>query len=159
MHFLTAPFSRMEGAGVPVEMLLAIVVIAIFVHLVVRMGRKAADGAAEARSAPAPGHRDEGWYWARAERFAMDGAFGPAMLAAFHAAMLRRARVREIPLRASLTPREWLDRLDLPADRAERVRALVARLYRIAFAAEGITAGEYQAWVAELRGVTDAAAA
>lgn len=156
LHFFTAPFNRMEGVGVPVKLLLAVGVIAVFVHLMVRMGRQAAASVEDTRAAPARGARDEGWYWARAERFAMDGAFGPAMLAAFHAAMLRVARIREVPLRASVTPREWLDRLELPPDRVERFRPLVGRLYRTAFAAEGITPGEYRAWVTELRGATDA---
>lgn len=156
LHFFTAPLDRLQGVGIPVDLFLAVGVIAVFVHLMVRMGRKAAASVEDTRTAPIRGARDERWYWARAEGFAMDGAFGPAMLAAFHAAMLRVARTRAIPLRASVTPREWIERLDLPADRVARIRPLVARLYRTAFAAEGISPGEYRAWVTELRGATDA---
>lgn len=156
MHFLTAPFDRMEGAGLPVRMILAAGVVVIFVHLVMRMGRKAAASVEDTQHLPAAGPRDEGWYWARADRFAMDGAYGPAMLAAFHATILRLARLRAIPLRASATPREWLDRLELPAERRERLRPVVTRLYQTAFAAEPISATDYHTWVRELRGIADA---
>lgn len=156
IHFFTDPLQRIEGSGFPLELLLAVAVVVIFVHLAVRMGRKAAASAEDDQGAPTVAARDEGWYWARADRFAMDGRFGPAMLAAFHAAMLHRTRLRAIPIRAGMTPREWLDRLELPAERRESLRQLVVRLYRTAFAAEPISAIDYQQWVRELRGATDA---
>lgn len=158
-QWLLKPFERAEGAGVPVKALLAFVVLVLLVHLAVRLTRQAVTAATESTPSRGGRPRDAQWYWGRAERFAATGAYGPAMLAAFHAAMLRAAAARTLSVQVGATPREWIERLKLSPEREARVRPVVTTLYRIAFAAEPSTEAEYRAWVRDLQGAIDAPAA
>lgn len=168
LHFLrrvaewfSAPLDRLEGAGVPLRLLLGIVGAAILIHAVIRLGRNAAAAVGEdGVAAPGGGAaRDEAWFWRRADRLVASGAYGPAMLAGFHAAMLSLDRRGLLVYRASATPRELLARARLDPARRSRFTVLLGGVYRTAFAAEPISADEYRGWLQELREAADAPAA
>lgn len=161
MELITGPFRQMEGAGVPVRILLAFLGAGLLIHALIRLGRHAARQAArDPVAADLPGaRRGEEWFWRRAEVHVARGAFGPAMLAAFHAAMLSLDARGLLTYRASATPRELLARARLDAARRGRFAELLGALYRTAFAAEPISPDQYQRWVHALREVSDAPAA
>ena len=156
-HWLTDPLDRLETAGTPLRFLLALLATLILVHAALRLGRKAAAAAGEAGPAAGPStRRDDAWFWRRADQLVARGAYGPAMLAGFTAAMLTLERRGALAYRASATPREHLSRARLdPARRAE-LDALLGALYRTAFAAAPISGDEYHAWVHDLRTSVDA---
>lgn len=160
-QWITAPFRHLEEAGVPLNTILAVVGAVLLIHVAVRLTRSAA--AAAAADPEAAGHRglrrDERWFWHRADELFAAGAYGPAMLAAFHASMLSFDRRGLLAYRASATPRELLARTRLDPARRDRLTQLLGALYRTAFAAEPISAEEYQGWVRALREVSDAPAA
>ena len=159
-HWFSGPIQRLEDAGVPFHFLLGLVAAALLVHGAIRLTRRAtadvAPGAARARRAFL---RDEAWFWRRAEELRAVGAYGPAMLAGFHAAMLALEGRGLLEYRASATPRELLTRARLDPARRGRFTALLATLYRTAFAAEPISGEEYGGWVRDLREAADAPAA
>ncbi|HVX87631.1 MAG TPA: DUF4129 domain-containing protein [Gemmatimonadales bacterium] len=156
-HWFSGPMDRLESAGTPLRFLLALLATLILVHAALRLGRKAVAAAGE--TGPAAGastRRDEAWVWRRADLLVAKGAYGPAMLAGFHAAMLTLERRGALAYRASATPRELLTRARVdPARRAE-LDTLLGALYRTAFAAAPISGDEYRAWVDDLRTSVDA---
>jgi|GEM_PF-5606731 len=160
-EWITAPFRHMEEAGVPLNTLLAVVGAVLLIYVAVRMTRSAAAAAAADPEATATGgtRRDERWFWRRSDEFFAAGAYGPAMLAAFHASMLSFDRRGLLAYRASATPRELLARTRLDPVRRDRLTQLLGALYRTAFAAEPISAEECRGWVRALREVSDASAA
>lgn len=157
-EWFSAPMDRLEGAGVPFRLLLGIVAAAILIHAAIRLTRNAAaavgeDGVAAGGGGPL---RDEAWFWRRADQLVARGAYGAAMLAGFHAAMLSLDRRGLLAYRASATPRELLARARLDPARRDRLTLLLGGLYRTAFAAEPISAGEYQVWLQDLHEAADA---
>lgn len=156
-EWLSGPLRRLENAGVPFQFLLGLVAAALLVHAAIRLTRRAV---ADVASGSAPGRRaffrDEAWFWRRAEELRAAGAYGPAMLASFHAAMLRLDGRGLLDYRASATPRELLTRARLDPARRDRFTTLLGMLYRTAFAAEPISAEAYAGWVRDLREAADA---
>jgi len=134
---------------------------ALLIYVAIRLTRSAAAAAAGDPAASGGGGvlRDERWFWRRADELFAVGAYGPAMLAAFHASMLSYDRRGLLAYRASATPRELLARTRLDPARRDRLTELLGALYRTAFASEPISATEYQGWVRALREVSDASAA
>jgi hypothetical protein len=151
----------MQEAGAPVGPILAVIGAAILIHVAVRMTRSAA--AAAVADPEASGHgglrRDERWFWRRADELVARGAYGPAMLAAFHASMLSFDRRGLLAYRASATPRELLARTRIDPARRDKLTRLLGALYRTAFASEPISPDEYQGWLQALREASDAPAA
>ena len=168
LHFLRAvaewfsiPMDRLERAGMPLRFLLGLVAAGFLIHAAIRLTRSAAaaageDGVAAGGGAPL---RDEDWFWRRADQLMALGAYGSAMLAGFHAAMLSLDRRGLLAYRASATPRELLARARLDPARRSRFAVLLGGLYRTAFAAEPISAEAYRGWMQELREAADAPAA
>ncbi len=157
-EWFSAPLDRLEGAGMPLRLLLGVVVAALLIHAAIRLTRNAAAAAGEDGVAASGGGplRDEVWFWRRADQLVARGLYGPAMLAGFHAAMLSLDRRGLLAYRASATPRELLARARLDPARRGRFAMLLGGLYRTAFAAEPISADEYRGWVRELREAADA---
>jgi hypothetical protein len=151
----------MQEAGVPVNIILALIGAVLLIHVAVRMTRSAAAAAIADPEASEHGglRRDERWFWRRADELVARGAYGPAMLAAFHASMLSFDRRGLLAYRASATPRELLARTRIDAVRRDRLTLLLGALYRTAFASEPISPDDYQGWVRDLREVSDAPAA
>ena len=160
-EWLSRPMARLEEAGMPLRVILGVLATALLVHAAFRLTRSAAAAAAgEGTSTQGGGlRRGEAWFWARADELMAAGAYGPAMLAAFHAAMLSLDRRGLLNYRASATPRELLAKARLDPEHRGRFAPLLAGLYRTAFAAEPISADEYRGWVRALREVSDAPAA
>ena len=160
-EWFAIPMDRLEGAGVPFRILLGLVGAGILIHAAVRLTRNAAAAVGEDGTAPGGGGplRDEAWFWRRADQLVARGAYGPAMLAGFHAAMLSLDRRGLLAYRASATPRELLARARLDPARRDRFAPLLGALYRTAFAAEPISGGDYRAWLQDLREAADAPAA
>ncbi|HWA40505.1 MAG TPA: DUF4129 domain-containing protein, partial [Gemmatimonadales bacterium] len=102
--------------------------------------------------------RDEAWFWRRADLLVARGAYGPAMLAGFHAAMLTLERRGALAYRPSATPRELLTRARVDPARRAQLDTLLGALYRTAFAAVPISREEYRVWEHELRATVDAPA-
>ena len=161
MEWIDRPMARLEDAGVPFRVMLGVLAVALLVHAAFRLTRSAAAAAAGDGTAVAAGgpRRGEAWFWRRADELMAVGAYGPAMLAAFHAAMLTLDRRGLLNYRASATPRELLAKARLDPEHRGRFAPLLAGLYRTAFAAEPISADEYRGWVRALREVSDAPAA
>jgi len=160
-EWFSAPLDRLERAGLPLRLLLGLVAAAILLHAAIRLTRNAAatvggDGVAPGGGGPL---RDEAWFWRRADQLVARGAYGPAMLAGFHAAMLSLDRRGLLAYRASATPRELLACARLDPARRSRFTVLLGGLYRTAFAAEPISADEYRGWVKDLREAANAPAA
>ena len=145
----------------PVNTLLALIGAGLLIHAAIRLTRSAARAAAGDPAALGPTglQRDERWFWRRADELVAVGAYGAAMLAAFHAAMLSFDRRGLLAYRASATPRELLARTRLDPARRDRLTPLLGALYRTAFASEPISAEEYRGWVRALREVSNAPAA
>jgi hypothetical protein len=161
VEWFSRPLGRLEAAGFPLRLFLAVVALGILIHAAIRLGRQAAEGARNGGAAFAAGApaRDERWFWRRADQLVALGAYGPAMLAAFHAAMLALDGRGLLAYRASATPRELLARARLDPERRGRFTALLAGLYRTAFAEEPISDDDYRGWIRALREVTSAPAA
>jgi len=156
-EWLARPFRHLEDAGVPFQFLLGLLAAAILVHAAIRLTRRAvADAATASPGGRRAFFRDEAWFWRRADELRAEGAYGPAMLAGFHAAMLRLDGRGLLDYRASATPRELLTRARLDPVRRDRFTALLAILYRTAFAAEPISTEAYAGWVRDLREAADA---
>lgn len=157
---LHVPWERVADADLSLRLVLALLAAALLVHAVIRLTRSAAQAAELAARPPGVGGlRDEAWSWRRAEEFAAAGRHGPAMLAAFHAAMQALAARGRVRYRPSATPRELLAEARVSADARQRLDLLLGALYRTAFAAEPLTPEDYRAWLTELKGTADAAAA
>lgn len=156
-HWFSDPMDRLEAAGAPLRFLLALLATLILIHAALRLGRKAAAAAGETGPATGPAtRRDDAWFWRRADLLVARGAYGPAMLAGFHAAMLTLERRGVLAYRASATPRELLTRARLDPARRARLDTLLGALYRTAFAAAPISGDEYRAWEHDLRDSVDA---
>ena len=156
-EWFTQPFRHLEDTGVPFQFLLGLLAAALLVHAAIRLARRAVADAAPGSSAGRRAFfRDEAWFWRRADELRAAGAYGPAMLAGFHAAMLRLDGRGLLDYRASATPRELLTRARLDPVRRDRFTALLGTLYRTAFAAEPISAEGYGGWVRDLREAADA---
>jgi hypothetical protein len=152
---------RLESAGLPFRLLLGLLATAILIHAMMRLGRQAAEGARGEASAATIGGtvRDEAWFWRRADQLVARGAYGPAMLAGFHAAMLALDRRGLLSYRASATPRELLARARLDPQQRGHFTELLSGLYRTAFAEEPISADDYRGWIRALREAAHAPAA
>ena len=159
-EWFSGPLKRLEESGVPLHFLLGLLAAALLIHGAIRLTRRAAARGAEQVAAGRRAFlRDERWFWRRADELRVAGAYGPAMLAGFHAAMLALDGRGLLDYRASATPRELLLRARLDPARRTRFTALLAPLYRTAFAAEPISAEAFGGWLQELREAADAPAA
>jgi hypothetical protein len=128
---------------------LVVVLAAIAAHAVWLLIRTTRRPPVDSTIAPVPGATrrwDADWFRAEAERLARAGSFAAAVQADFIRLVLELDRLTVVQFHPSKTPREYLPEVAGPPERRRDFAALIADLYRYAFAGHSCGPDQFAAW-------------